>query len=102
MTIRDAWESLTLKFKSGNDVPVARAAITREEWDIIEADSAQEFVIEMMVLDNSVLFKMIERDGLYGVYEAWKKDRIIQQERNKAALEEIRRAEGKSDTRVGS
>ena len=37
MTLEEALESLALKFTSGNDVPVSRAPITREEYDAILA-----------------------------------------------------------------
>jgi hypothetical protein len=38
MDIKEAIESLTLKFTSGNEIPVDRATILREEWEVIKAE----------------------------------------------------------------
>ena len=37
-------ESIDLKFKSGNDVPVTRAEITLEEWEAVKAEIENEKV----------------------------------------------------------
>lgn len=52
MTGQEAFESIELRFKSGNDVPVTRAQITREEWSAIcnlldEASDLAKLVIEL-------------------------------------------------------
>ena len=36
MTLEEVFRSLELKFSSGNDVPVERATITRDEYDVIK------------------------------------------------------------------
>lgn len=36
MTLKEAYINLKLKFTSGNDIPVERATITREEWEAIK------------------------------------------------------------------
>jgi len=38
MDYKEAKESLTLKFTSGNDMPVTRSTITLEEWEAIQAE----------------------------------------------------------------
>lgn len=51
MNQREAFESLELKFTSGNSVPVERASITRAEWDAIRPATEQgvgEPVAEML------------------------------------------------------
>lgn len=35
MRINEAMESINLRFKSGNDVPVQRAYVTAAEWDLV-------------------------------------------------------------------
>ena len=35
MTLKEAMDSLKLKFSSGNNIPVKRATITREEFEPI-------------------------------------------------------------------
>jgi hypothetical protein len=37
MKLEDAFKSLSLKFSSGNNIPVERATILREEWDAIRS-----------------------------------------------------------------
>jgi hypothetical protein len=36
MDIKEAVRSLELKFTSGNDIPVGRATVTREEWEAVK------------------------------------------------------------------
>lgn len=38
MEFSEAYQNLFLKFKSGNDVPVTRATITREEWEAVSEE----------------------------------------------------------------
>ena len=35
MSINEAIESIDLRFKSGNEVPVQRASVTAAEWDVV-------------------------------------------------------------------
>lgn len=37
-------ESISLKFKSGNDVPVSEARVTREEWESATAEIAADIM----------------------------------------------------------
>jgi len=37
MEFKEAYETLESKFTSGNDIPVERATITREEWEAIRS-----------------------------------------------------------------
>ena len=37
MNIEKVIDNLELKFTSGNSVPIDRAAITREEWEVIKS-----------------------------------------------------------------
>ena len=38
MDYKEAKKSLTLKFTSGNEVPVTRSTITIEEWEAIQEE----------------------------------------------------------------
>jgi hypothetical protein len=38
MTFDEMYLNMELKFTSGNDIPVERAIITREEWELIKAE----------------------------------------------------------------
>ena len=43
LTIEQVIEGLKLKFTSSNSIPVTRATITKEEWDLI-----YEYLTEML------------------------------------------------------
>ena len=57
ITLHDALDSLALKFKSGNSVPVDRATITKEEISVI-ADKL--FDLQVLVIDLQEELSMLK------------------------------------------
>jgi hypothetical protein len=55
MEIYEAVESLTIKFKSGNDIPVERNTITFEEWDAIREFIQDKQRLPIVSIDKDAL-----------------------------------------------
>jgi hypothetical protein len=56
MTFEEAYKNLTLKFKSGNDIPVTQATITSQQWDAIKS--------EISNLRQELIYENFMRNGL--------------------------------------
>ena len=51
MTFDEMYQNMELKFTSGNAIPVERATITREEWEMIKGELERLYEVEFIYGD---------------------------------------------------
>ena len=63
MEAKEAWENLQLKFKSGNDIPVRQAKITKEEYEAIKETTNSGYPLLGEVTWKNKRIEIIDDDG---------------------------------------